>query len=884
MRIFYLVSISLLIISNNLYPQLKIKEKIDIKPISKTTSNATGGDLRFVLSVPNQGPNSSFHIGDSCGFSGASCDITFHNTSSSYEFNFNFDVTVGVYYEFKIYFCGYLIDSSSGLGMQLYGTCSPSCYDSRWTNFRGLDLEGTGGSGNYIGSNVVINVDTDNNICDKGVFWNAFDTLFLRLSTSHAEFFNRVTQRLVGNSVSCSLNDRDNYFIISKLPSTAAPEIDTLTAIYEGISTSTNIMLAPQGRFYISKDEFYYPKAINLHLDPYNAPDGYDGTLEYIPAILRIAQGNQYVSIIDRGTFDTLGDNITLYAADLNRYALVVNNPSLAEDSTKIVVEYELLGNIQADTIYLKPSLFVNIIPPVVGSGDTATVIIQRKNAYTGELEEFLPSSGFEIGILDGCINGNCLVEGKLAYYFDSVKVPIRFVAANHIDSGEVKIKVGYTEDISACVSLSHWNKKNPTLKNEKINNLPKRDIEKFILEKNNKSNKKKNINASNALSPNLDGPHCFIDPFINMVSVCKQFFVKNYKLIIISPTKYTKIEEISKEPKMPPVLCKAILLNYSGNVNFDWEYWVSYTSQRCDFHDTIIKQKIYHYVAVDWPRLCSRVAKFCFIGRSSSQGQNEITTTWKVGFIADSLQPMYVKAPMPQRAIGIYTKDVHPPDKKHPNVWHWHGEYPGDTTEIIQKWDPGDGKDVFTGGCVWVKVTAKKENGEVIAWDTTTANLILGNNPDPKDLASATEDKRFKAILTQESGNVKQFSNGTMQNKHYPFVVPKGFPLYGHPNGYGLMQIDNSPEPSELDLWNWRSNVYDGKTKLKNLIVTTKNYLKNKYAEDSPIFLKNLFQKYNDGAKGHQYSIWDGDQLIDNIGHQAYGNAVYNIYINPNN
>jgi hypothetical protein len=79
---------------------------------------------------------------------------------------------------------------------------------------------------------------------------------------------------------------------------------------------------------------------------------------------------------------------------------------------------------------------------------------------------------------------------------------------------------------------------------------------------------------------------------------------------------------------------------------------------------------------------------------------------------------------------------------------------------------------------------------------------------------------------------------------------------LYGRPNGYGLMQLDN-PAATEKQLWNWQANIDGG----SNLYFTEKkpgafNYLQKHHNYNQEQYYKSAFQRYNGG----NLYIWNKD------------------------
>jgi hypothetical protein len=304
-------------------------------------------------------------------------------------------------------------------------------------------------------------------------------------------------------------------------------------------------------------------------------------------------------------------------------------------------------------------------------------------------------------------------------------------------------------------------------------------------------------------------------------------------------------------------VTCQAQLKNYTrGPVSFDWEYWVSYKLKR---HDT-----------PQWVDLCDREAKIEFTG--TSVGDNTNTSLWQVPFTTSNINYIEFKAQQPERDPKL------------------HPYYGGDCQNIINTWT--DGSNVFIGGYVWVKVTAKDQNGNILAFDTLSVNKILGNNPsDANIIYNYAGSNEIKAILIHE-GKTKQFADDA---SNWPQLEP-GWPLYGYPNGYGLMQLDNNPAPTENQLWNWKANLDVGKNKYFNIKSITKKWMNKEagkqYSDNDEVVLKCSFQKYNYYKKYlykwiPQLQKWEIDdsipketQKINNVViKDYYGVFVYNIY-----
>jgi len=95
--------------------------------------------------------------------------------------------------------------------------------------------------------------------------------------------------------------------------------------------------------------------------------------------------------------------------------------------------------------LFIKPPpIYVITVPEVLAASDTAEVIVKRRNT-DGTLTDFPVGQNFEIAVIEGCVNGNILVDTTLNVYFESAQLPVKFVAADSLssDSSIVKLRVG---------------------------------------------------------------------------------------------------------------------------------------------------------------------------------------------------------------------------------------------------------------------------------------------------------------------------------------------------------------------------------------------------------------------------------------------------------
>jgi hypothetical protein len=293
----------------------------------------------------------------------------------------------------------------------------------------------------------------------------------------------------------------------------------------------------------------------------------------------------------------------------------------------------------------------------------------------------------------------------------------------------------------------------------------------------------------------------------------------------------------------MPEVLVKAKLNNYNkGLVKFRWAYWVTSNFPRRN------KDSEGNYY-----NLCHRISQSVFLGYSYTYNQD--TTRWTVPFVRDSGY-YYFKA--------IWYKgstDDHPAY----GCNNFYREYEG-------------GNEVFTGGEVSVKVIAYDSEGREIDSDSIWVGKLLGQNEnDVQVIYDYATENEIIAIIQHES-RTEQFET---TNNFYP-MYEAGWPKYGYPNGYGLMQIDNTPSAVEEKLWNWKSNIDGGKSRFTTAKSEVQEYIdENNATYVDSIFYMNAYQNYNSGIR--RYWDWDKRKEIwkesENKGNNPeYGRNVYNL------
>lgn len=119
----------------------------------------------------------------------------------------------------------------------------------------------------------------------------------------------------------------------------------------------------------------------------------------------------------------------------------------------------------------------------------------------------------------------------------------------------------------------------------------------------------------------------------------------------------------------------------------------------------------------------------------------------------------------------------------------------------------------------------------------------ILGTNPTPEEIRNGLTTHEQIVVYLE-----------TLPKWHH--FNTNGFPIFGGPHGYGLMQLDN-PTASDEQIWNWRANRTEGQQRLTgkyNRAVDFPNRTRTRYpgatdfTTDEQIW-KETHQRYRGGS-----------------------------------
>lgn len=300
----------------------------------------------------------------------------------------------------------------------------------------------------------------------------------------------------------------------------------------------------------------------------------------------------------------------------------------------------------------------------------------------------------------------------------------------------------------------------------------------------------------------------------------------------------------ITEEPQMPVINCIARYNPlYLRPIKYEWKFVVWKKYQRRDTRGNTI---------------CERIIRSEFQGLSYSPTNG--VTVWNVPFIIDSGY-FYFKAV--QNNQSIYYPQPYYGCNGAVNYWY------------------DNNQEIFTGGEVFISLTAKDyQTGYVLAFlDSIPAGKILGKYPTIEAIDNYSNSNKFKAIRSIESKSFHFTAQGLDQSLWWPYNEV-GWPVYGPPNGYGLMQLDNSPAATERQLWNWKENVDAAKAKLEEIYQNVYEYHGSQ--DDFKANWTNAFQAYNQGTgRRKRYWIFKNGIWTPNSDRLSnYGNTVYTLYI----
>jgi len=324
--------------------------------------------------------------------------------------------------------------------------------------------------------------------------------------------------------------------------------------------------------------------------------------------------------------------------------------PLYATVTVSTIWDGDSVSGYDEELIEQDTSIIVTFNPSTISVGDTVELVLQ-KMIYGGEIIPYHPLQQFEVGMLEGCINGHILVDDSTGSGAEQVTQPIYFVAADTLDidtlgtdTARVLLRVGLNQDWSdpyvdqTDLAYKRWLAKN---------SLSEAD---YQLKK-------------NKVAPRYIESDCYTGSYVSWVYNEVELDIPKYIINLIYPRSTTSNEEISKHAIMPNVLCIAKLNTfYPGVIKYEWKY---------------IVRKFYHRSG----GLCQRISRSEFQGLSYSITGNGYTE-WAVPFEKDSGY--------------FYFKSLRHAKNKYARYNQGYG-----CDGVYTNWYDEDSDEIFTGGDV---------------------------------------------------------------------------------------------------------------------------------------------------------------------------------------
>jgi hypothetical protein len=854
----------LILISQTAHAQVVIKEKVEIKPQVMLSNSSPQSIIQHVFTYKLTWEPSEYHRGN-IRIITCNDDTLNSGWSTSGVTTITFTANGRHHYLFEEQSWSY---GSWGTGF-LPGRLLQVFVDGV-EKYHPQDVLGT-----YDGVAGSFNLNIDGEICTlyepglsigniqwaecNGPNWYNTDPVGLQITqgSEYASLHNIATGMDLGSTA--TLNNKDEIANIILKANESAPSVTTsqlvkLEANINGVVVTSETVYYPD-IFEIITD--VYPSEIttgeeayiDINLYNYCAPASDETKIN-----LEIIKGHELASLINPYT-DERSDTLTNLGHWWGyMYARVIADGKSSNETDTVIVKVSTTDpNIvpkEVPIYIIPPLIYVYTVPEVLLASDTAEVIIKKRNP-DGTLEDFPAEQTFELAVTDECVNGNILVDTTLNIYFENVVQPIYFVAADSIEGGTgfVRLRVGTDlgggNGASKPSRIIDEDEKYLSEEQKKMKEL-REGYAKMIEQKKKEMLTQMNKSNENPLAAAPLVSACYIGNYIyNFGYWLGDVALEDYKIEILYPTPNTN-EWITGEPRMPEVICKAKLSSfYPGVIKYEWKY---------------IVRKYYDRRSVKNSPICTRTSRSEFQGKSYSDFGSEITE-WNVPFDKDSGY--------------FYFKSLQPGKNKNDPLNYIYG-CAGETNEWYDS-----NEEIFTGGDVLITITAKEfHTGKILAkLDTVYSGKIRGLNPDINSIHSYANSNKIKAIMWQE-GKTNHFTGEAINPFYWWPYNEEGWPLYGKPNGYGLMQLDNGPAATERQLWNWKANVDGGKKKLNAAYNEVFEY--HGVPDEGKYNLTNAFQNYNWG-NGTKYYVWKKrkKEWVPNPNRGSeYGKKVYDKYI----
>jgi hypothetical protein len=246
-------------------------------------------------------------------------------------------------------------------------------------------------------------------------------------------------------------------------------------------------------------------------------------------------EGLASTSVIDRFAYIADGVQPDTLTPGVVKIQFAPSDPDLPKEEIDFNVEYN-------ETPPVKEGMFVEFDKPTLSPGDTAQVFIKYRYS-DGSVVNFPNTVPFEIGMLDGCEAGGILEGDQMGPYFYGVTQPIKFVAADSIqgDSVTIRLRVGSLA-IASKILASDSTKSSEKLKSKiQPQQMSKKNYTVTTKSQSNPTNRQ-----SGSKEDEVQSGYCFGGNFQSPTYTVGSLVVKQYT-ILLGETKYYQAEQNTK-------------------------------------------------------------------------------------------------------------------------------------------------------------------------------------------------------------------------------------------------------------------------------------------------------------------------------------------------
>ena len=473
-RVLPLAVFLIFFISNTIYSQVVIKEKVGIKPKYNSVSKSLA---QHIISVdlkwdPIEVPAAILNYGDTGRYPCLNTGSTDWETGG----NLSYQIidAIGGYYNIQFRFGPPCNGQEEHARYSIY-------YDNDSVMGGTFTIGGCFSAGSFPYYNLVYKspLTTDysfqvypKNLCvgEEGILYcelgsgctnveidTSADNLNLQIvaGEKYVSFYRNGQQE--GDNLNIPFSEIDDIDVIQDQFYSGNEIVVIIKSSVGDLIKYDSLLIYPKNRYRIDVSENTYPLLYdqNFYMEVHIMGPG--GCLAKLPQgetlNAQIVKGNDfgYLQDLDNGTTGDTLNNIPLQSNGENHLEFISSGEMKADMDTAVIrlsISDEEINDVFVPVIFTPGPLVIDIQPPTLSPGETATITL-KKRLTDGTIVDFDSTRTFEIGITDGCMLGNIVADNDTGVYFYDVPQPIKFVADTARDnSGEVKLRIAEVFEI----------------------------------------------------------------------------------------------------------------------------------------------------------------------------------------------------------------------------------------------------------------------------------------------------------------------------------------------------------------------------------------------------------------------------------------------------